>query len=209
MATYTEISPSGTGLHLIARGQLPPGWRHKKFSSREHHGIEVYGEGSAHYLTMTGVKWNDNAIKLRTRRLAVIHAEIEQMFPSKPQPKPIVVAEPEDVHYDYDWQQQLQKRIAAKKGGAANASFALTDEQLIEKAKQAANGAKFTRVWNGDKSEYKNDDSRADLALCGMLSFWTDDPARIDRLFRQSKLMRGKWAKRADYRDMTIGKAIR
>ena len=41
-----------------------------------------------------------------------------------------------------------------------------------------------------------------------MLAFWTGpDPARIDRLFRHSGLMREKW-ERQDYRDRTITKAL-
>ncbi|MBM3271540.1 MAG: DUF3987 domain-containing protein, partial [Candidatus Sericytochromatia bacterium] len=51
-----------------------------------------------------------------------------------------------------------------------------------------------------------------DLALCSHLAFWTGpDPARIDRLFRQSGLMRDKWdEKRLDstYGAVTIAKAL-
>jgi putative DNA primase/helicase len=43
--TYTEISPSGTGLHLWLRGTLPPGGRRKER-------LEVYGE--KRYMTVTG-----------------------------------------------------------------------------------------------------------------------------------------------------------
>ena len=43
-------------------------------------------------------------------------------------------------------------------------------------------------------SDYDADHSRADAALCRMLSYWTGaDPTRIDRLFRMSGLMRDKW----------------
>ena len=47
---------------------------------------------------------------------------------------------------------------------------------------------------NGDTSAYDGDDSRADIALCNMLAFWTGrDAARMDRIFRASGLMREKW----------------
>ncbi len=47
--SYTEVSPSGTGVHVIARGHLPgPG--------RKRDGIEIYGCGR--YFTMTGVTLN-------------------------------------------------------------------------------------------------------------------------------------------------------
>ncbi|MFQ7644172.1 hypothetical protein, partial [Ruthenibacterium lactatiformans] len=36
--------------------------------------------------------------------------------------------------------------------------------------------------------------SEADIALCNALAWWTNcDAARVDRLFRQSGLMREKW----------------
>jgi putative DNA primase/helicase len=40
---------------------------------------------------------------------------------------------------------------------------------------------------------HHDDNSVADLALCAMLAFWTQDPTQMDRLFRQSGLMRPKW----------------
>jgi putative DNA primase/helicase len=43
--TYTEISPSGTGLHLWLRGTLPPGGRRKER-------LEVYGD--KRYMSVTG-----------------------------------------------------------------------------------------------------------------------------------------------------------
>ena len=47
--------------------------------------------------------------------------------------------------------------------------------------------------------------SEADLALCNLLAFWTGgDPARMERLFAQSGLVRAKWRNRPDYRERTI-----
>jgi putative DNA primase/helicase len=43
--SYTEISPSGTGVHVWARGTLPPGGRKKGQ-------VEMYSEGR--YMTVTG-----------------------------------------------------------------------------------------------------------------------------------------------------------
>jgi hypothetical protein len=66
------------------------------------------------------------------------------------------------------------------------------DELLIGKASAARNGAKFTALWGGDFSSYQSQ-SEADLALCCLLAFWTQDGARLDRLFRAGGLMREKW----------------
>ena len=88
---------------------------------------------------------------------------------------------------------------------------ALDDQAVLEKARTAKNGAghRFEALWNGDTSAYDDDDSRADLALCSMLAWWTNrDPDRVDRMFRASALMRDKW-NRDDYRERTIETAIR
>jgi len=67
----------------------------------------------------------------------------------------------------------------------------LDPQTIIAKAARAKNGAKFLALWNGDAG---HDHSAADLALCSLLAFWTGpNPALIDQLFRQSRLMRGKW----------------
>jgi len=88
----------------------------------------------------------------------------------------------------------------------------LEDADLIEKAKSAKNGQDFQRLWNGDTSMHSDDHSRADMALCSMLAFWTGcDTQQMDRLFRASGLMREKWdAQRGDttYGARTINEAI-
>ena len=82
------------------------------------------------------------------------------------------------------------------------------DEAILEHAKRARNRAKFCTLFDdGDVSTYDGDHSRADLALCRLLAFYTQDTNQVDRLFRASALYRGKWD-RADYRDWTITKAI-
>lgn len=77
----------------------------------------------------------------------------------------------------------------------ANSNIVLASvEKIIERAKLARSGDRFARLWAGDTSEIGCDHSRADLALCRRLSFWCKgDLERVDRLFRQSGLMRDKW----------------
>jgi putative DNA primase/helicase len=84
----------------------------------------------------------------------------------------------------------------------------LDDAEIIRRAGRTKSGAKFRRLWSGDLSGHGSK-SEADLALCNYLAFWCgNDPARIDGLFRQSGLFRSKW-QRDDYRNRTIGKALR
>jgi P4 family phage/plasmid primase-like protien len=83
----------------------------------------------------------------------------------------------------------------------------LADEQVIERAGNAANSEKFNRLWAGDTTGYSSA-SEADAALCSILAFWVGpDREGIDRLFRRSKLYREKW-EREDYREKTIDLAL-
>lgn len=90
----------------------------------------------------------------------------------------------------------------------------LQDHEVLEKARASKKGAQFTALYDrGDLSDYGNNHSRADLALCNYLAFWTGKrPEQMDRLFRGSKLMRAKWYRNArageTYGEGTIRKAI-
>ena len=80
------------------------------------------------------------------------------------------------------------------------------DDWIIHHA-SAREGSKFPALFEGDWSGYSSQ-SEADLALCKILAFWTDNnPEAIDRLFRRSGLYRAKW-ERGNYSAPTIQMAI-
>lgn len=133
--------------------------------------VEMYESGR--YLTVTGNQFNGHAALAEiTPQLARVHARI---FGCKTAPG--------------------AKPVDSKPGPAG--ALNLDDAALLDKARSARNGGgDFDRLWNGDMSAHGGDHSAADLALCNALAFWTgNDPARINRLFRQSGLMRPKWDK--------------
>lgn len=174
--SYTEISPSGTGLHVFIRGQIPEGARKKKAC----HGgaVEMYSSGR--YFTVTGKHLSGTPLTVEDRadQLTGLHARV---FPGKgtghiPNPAPPTVGK-------------------------------LSDEKILDLATRARNGSRFTQLMRGDTSGNGGDDSAADLALCNILAFYTQDPDQIDRMFRLSGLMRDKW-NREDYRGATIQRAI-
>jgi putative DNA primase/helicase len=172
MDSYTEISPSGTGVHIFVRGELPPGGKRKGQ-------IEMYAHSQ--YFTMTGNHFGQtsNTIEERDGELKALHgrvfAKAESKFPAEP---------------------------------TSNPSIELSDQDLIAKAKAAANGDRFTKLWQGDYSGYPSQ-SEADLALCSMLAFWTGkDAEQMDRLFRQSGLFRKKWDEKHYGDGSTYGQGI-
>ena len=95
------------------------------------------------------------------------------------------------------------------------APLSLDDSELLQRARNAKNGADFVALFDrGSLAAHANDASRADLALCCMLAFWSGrDASQIDRLFRRSALMRDKWDEKhrgdgTTYGQMTIDKAL-
>jgi hypothetical protein len=201
LATYCEDSPSGTGIHGIARALLPeragkngkvtrPG-KKVRVSGKNHPdaAIEMYCEGR--FFTMTGKHLEGTPITIEDRQEEV-DAVYQKMLQLSAKPTP-------------------QPKQAIK---TPTHPVSLTDQELIEKACSASNGEKFSALWYGDTSAYANDASSADQALCNMLAFWTNtDAARMDSLFRQSGLYRAaKWDRNArsgeTYGEGTIRMAI-
>ncbi|MGE0227605.1 MAG: phage/plasmid primase, P4 family [Dehalococcoidia bacterium] len=169
--TYTEVSPSGTGLHLLVRAELV-GTRRRKGR------VEMYDR--ARYFTMTGQRLPGTppAIQDRADEIAALYAEV------------------------FGPAEAVQPRAIQS---------SLTDVELLDRARQAANGEKLQRLWAGETTGYEST-SEADLALCSLLAFWAGpDQSRIDRLFRQSALMRPKWDEphgSQTYGEMTIATAL-
>jgi len=88
-------------------------------------------------------------------------------------------------------------------------SPSMSDEEVLTKCRNAKNKDKFIALYDrGDTSSHASNDSDADLALIGLMGFYTQDHQQLDRLFRGSKLMRDKWDNREDYRNETIKKAV-
>ncbi len=82
-------------------------------------------------------------------------------------------------------------------------------QEIISKVLNSSSAEKFKRLfYTGDITEYNNDDSRADLALCGIVARFTKDFHLIEAIMTQSKLCRKKWIERPDYRKMTIEEAL-
>lgn len=174
LQSYTELSRSGNGIHIICRGKLPPSGRRKG-------NVEMYENGR--FFVMTGNVAAEYAdISDCTEAIKVLH---EKYIGGGTSPSSSPALPP--------------------------AELALTDSELIDRAKNAKNGAKFARLYAGDISGYTSQ-SEADMALCNHLAYWTGcDAERMDRMFRGSGLFREKWLREQSgttYGALTIQKAI-
>lgn len=107
-----------------------------------------------------------------------------------------------------------KKKGKGRKKKSNAAPVKLTDEELLEKAKDSGDGDAFTALWEGNWKDAYQSQSEADMALCRKLAFWSGkDKEQMDRLFRQSALFRQKWDEKhhadgATYGEETLDKAI-
>lgn len=173
--TYTEISPSGTGLHCIVRARISGG---RKDTSR---GIEVYDRGR--YFTFTGRFWQDFlAIGSRQAQVDALISSIEQRRQER-RPQPVAAeagrrrgAPPKQL------QDLLELAFAAANGAEIRALY---------------NGD--TSAYAGD------DSSADMALCCYLAFYTGPDADLLDKLFRTSKLYRRKWDRRATSDGRTYG----
>ena len=128
--------------------------------------LEVYAKESPRYLTVTGHALDD-------------------------------VREIVDGQDALDWLHATHMAGGSGHGKGAPADDArqgatLSDDAVIAHARKARNGAKFMDLWAGGHAGHASA-SDADASLIGLLTFYTQDPVQLDRLFRRSGLMRDKW----------------
>jgi hypothetical protein len=182
VSTYTEISPSGTGLHLFLKGEMPGGG-----NKNSRTGVEMYAH--SRFFTMTGQRLPDTPEEVAADANAL--AWVHENYVKPP-----------------------RKERSKKKSRSGKKGAPLSDEEVLEKARSAGNHEDFTALWEGRWEEKYGSQSEADMALCCTLAFWTArNKEQIDRLFRQSSLMRDKWdkvhhASGATYGEETLDKAI-
>jgi primase-polymerase (primpol)-like protein len=180
-ASYTEVSPSGTGLHTIVDARLTSG-------GRRHGPVEIYDRGR--FFTMTG-----NHLAGTPGTIAPAQAAIDAILVSFPAPAPKTGT----LSEMWDPPSRTQTQVPR-----------VDPAWVLSRARAARNGGKLERLWAGDDAGHPTP-SEADLALVSILVWWTDDPATLDALFRQSGRMRAKWDEprgASTYGDLTIARAL-
>lgn len=183
MHSYTELSPSGTGVHILFQAENFRYDTNRHYIMNRQAGIEVYVAGATNkYVTITGQPCTAYGFGDRSDELQ----QVLERFMIRSQPTA---------------------------GNAINAvNTLLSPDQLLEKAFSSRRGEAIRRLWSGDTTGYPSH-SEADQALCSHLAFWTGrDAVMMDTMFRQSGLMRDKWDRKqasSTYGQITIQTAIR
>lgn len=207
---YVEVSPSGDGLHILFRSSISSwfGGDKKAYAARYYFnqskklGIEVYPSGMTNkYLTLTGRVYRPETEA--GDRVNDLLAVLDKHMQRKPSGENKTATNDGNAN---------QMKLTTLSGVESVAN--MSDDELLDLARNAANGDKFSDLYdtpNGWASHYESH-SEADQALCNILAFWSGkDAVTMDRMFRNSVLMRDKWDEgrgAKTYGQMTIDKAI-
>ena len=182
MNSYTELSPSGKGLHIIYKGKIHPEWKKKQTDAfGENTDLEMYQTGR--FFTVTGNVFNGkDTIYERDAVAELVQSTYMKKAPVK----------------------------AAEKKPVKNLS--LSDKDIIDAARNSRNGMLFSELYAGKWEDKYGSQSEADMAFCSMLAFWFGrDTARMDSVFRRSGLMRDKWDRKqsgSTYGAITLQHAV-
>lgn len=103
LQSYAEISSSGSGLHIICKGTLPPG-------ARRRGGVEMYQKGR--YFICTGKLYNEKykEIKDCTETIKVLHSKYLPSTEPKVEPKKVELVDMDDAEI-------IDKARACRTGG--------------------------------------------------------------------------------------------
>ena len=176
LSSYTELSPSGKGLHIIIKAELPPEARKKEPKKK----FEIYCR--ERFFTFTGKTMGYTSIKYRQEKIDIIHRSI--------------------FREDYGKEKSDLPTTPDLSG--------VSDDTIIQKIYRAKNGAKFGKLMAGEWEAFDEypSESEADMALCGIIAFYTQDKDQILRIIQKSKLWDEKW-KRKNYQDGIINKVLK
>lgn len=227
--SYTEVSQSGHGLHIILEGKQP-GDRHKKGC------VEMYE--NVHYIILTGNIYMDHKeISANQKLIDAVYdhylsdtkqGEIMTFFKEKKN----AAGSGEKVEKSGGAQKKDRETtelmspvrdlvtvetVASTSKAKNYITDALSTNDIVGifSKGRGKNGKKLQSMFAGkwEDAGY-SDQSAADQAFCNALAFYTrKNAAQMDEVFRTSGLMRPKWDEKHSgsgktYGEMTIEKAI-
>lgn len=196
--SYTEFSPSRTGVHVFVKGKMKKAGRRKE--QIDGTGREMYSD--LHYMTVTGNHVPGTPLEINEAQ-EIIDELYNKWFPEKMEASPRRKTAANDFRA-LDIPESLTRNPNSPLKGLQP-----TKDQVIELCKEAPSGfgEKFNKLFNGDVSKYGSK-SEADMALAGMIAFQTSDYEIIKEIIHESALWDNKW-ERDDYCQRTIMIVIR
>ncbi len=188
--SYTEISPSGKGLHIFLRGSLP------EINGQPQDGMKsAKGEmyEARRYITVTGERVGA-AREIRQDQEAINQIYELLKSPERGSPRP-----------------QPERR---------SFNLTSNDEEVLRKARGARNGGKFTSLYQGNITSYRSKSEAHLALISMLIYWTNQDVAQVERLFKSSGMylldeeIKSKWDEKhradgATYGQMTIEKALK
>jgi|GEM_PF-3946576 len=184
--TYTEITPSQTGLRFVCYAKLPDGGNRKD-------DVELYSK--LRFLTFTGNRWPSSPPAVNEAQAAIdaVHAQYVASESSGSGVSPEVPPCKGGLRGILSDETPRDKSTFTGSGDA-NSNQSITAEQVYTAIRAARNGTAIQELLDGHwQGKYKSQ-SEADSALCHHLAFYCGgDVILMDHIFRNSGLMRPKW----------------
>jgi hypothetical protein len=179
--SYTEISVSGRGLHVVMSGSKPPVQKPWTKIALDGFVVEMF---DSHFVTLTGTTLPGTPTDVESRQ-----HEITEVY--------FHVAE-------------LASRTTTPVNGdfPAPISPKMSDEEVVACITSSTKASEFARLMTTRPDDFE-DASKADVQLLGLIAFWTQDPEQIVRIGSGSLLagrVKGngvKW-EREDYLERTL-----
>lgn len=178
--TYTEVSPSGEGLHLYLEIDAP-----LSLVTNRKGPYEAYTDGRYFTVTLDPFGEPRDVRKVSPEEAMEILSIIGYPWGAKE-------AAPSEVG---------DKEVPSPRRDA---------DTIVRKMLSAKNGQAIEKLMGGDVSGHDDDNSKADMAFLTHLAFWTGrDASMMESIWTSSPLgQREKTQERKDYRDRTIAVAI-
>lgn len=218
LASYTELSPSHSGIHILIEAEIPDDYQHKAGGKLDNYGDRVaeYELLDKGYITISGVtspRYN-YPLAQREKELADVYARYIEKVPAIDTP---CDRRPEAALSVVSWDSVDISKLTQKQIlGGVFFSYErwlwevqrLSDAEILNGIfMSGSTGEKVRRLYNGDITGYKSQ-SEADLALMSYFYKFTQDRAITERLFRCSALYRAR-GKSRNYIEKTLDKAER
>ncbi|MHC3378201.1 phage/plasmid primase, P4 family [Haloarcula sp. H-GB5] len=178
-SSYAAVSSSGTGIHILAVGELPEGGNRSG-------NVEMYE--AARYFALTGSHIDGTPEEPQSAQDAIdaLHAEHIADDPAGDDDQAVL----DDVDGIERHDTDTGDGVGTSASVGIGVGFPGSDDELVAAATRAENGETFERLWSGDTTGYDSH-SEARQALANLLAFWTGgDEQRMLDLFHQSDLYR-------------------
>jgi putative DNA primase/helicase len=202
--TYTEVSSSGSGVHIVCRGERLPGYKHEG-PLNQRGSIEVYDSNQP--IVLTADQLGEHSTVTEGGQF---FQELQQEY----------LPEDDDTDTSVPGADKSRLNISNETQSEADGRESGPTVDQIKRTIDAwaANGSVEARrakeLWESSGARTYKSPSEADMAFASDLAFWCrEDSQLMYRCIRRSDRHRQKWEEphrsdRSTYAEMTIEKAI-